>query len=666
MPPQTTNSPVDPQAMAVRKPTHVQYDFTAIPAYFRARPQWVIWRYMMKNGTRWTKVPVQITGEPASSIDPATWTTFEVARVVAEMSDSPFDGIGYCIAPDEDIVGVDVDHAVDAHGTLNDAARTLSRNLSSYTELSVSGTGIHIFAFGTKPGPRCKNTEAGVEMYARDRFLTFTGQRIEGTPPTIEHRQSVIEAMYALYFPAGAAEGSTKTTPRSPTMSDEEVLARCRQAKNRDKFERLYDQGVGDGGPSEHDFALIGMLRFYTQDAGQIERLMRGSKLVREKWDEHRPGGTYLTYSIDNALEGEFEVYAGTRAVKHDGELDIITLSSVESRDVDWLWPGRIPFGMLTLLGGVPGVGKTFITHDIAARVTQGLSWHDSAERAPNGDVIFLAAEDTLAQTVRPRLDALGADCSRVHVIRATKTADGTRMFSLADDLPKLQQAILQTDARFVVVDPLNSYLGGKTDNYSDPEVRRILTPLAQLAEELNVAVVSIMHLKKGAEDTVIYRIGGSVAFAAVMRSILFVSEDQDEEAESGRLFLTNPKMSVGPKAPTLAASITPQLTVQWEPKPIKLTAEQAMAPRRGGSGALGTAVEWLRERLQAGPQLARNIEDAAAQAGISGGTLKRARVALKVEAEPVRDPDSSYKMIAAWSWVLPKPEGQDPPTPSS
>src|SRR5215510_4680303 len=128
MPPQTTSSSVlDPQAALVPKPTHIAYDFAAIPAYFRARPQWVIWRYMMKNGTRWAKVPVQITGEPASSTDPRTWTTFEAACALAEN----FDGIGYCIAADEDIVGVDVDHAVDPDGTLNDAAQTLMRNLYS-------------------------------------------------------------------------------------------------------------------------------------------------------------------------------------------------------------------------------------------------------------------------------------------------------------------------------------------------------------------------------------------------------------------------------------------------------------------------------------------------------------------------------------------------------
>ncbi|MEX2222668.1 MAG: AAA family ATPase [Candidatus Rokuibacteriota bacterium] len=643
--------------------------FDVIPASLAGRAQWVLWRYEpVTDKDKPTKVPYCPTGERADTTDPSTWLSFAAARAVAEIPDSPCDGIGYVLTADDGLVGVDLDGVVDAAGHIHPDAAAIVARLASYTEVSPSGRGLRIFCRGVKPGPRCKTTTTAghtVEMYDRARFLTVTGGHVPGTPATIEERTDALAAVYAEWFPAPSKPATSG--PKSGALSDEEILRRRRTDGAREKFTRLYDQGDRSDypSPSEADMALMGLLHFYTQDEDQLCHLFRGSQLYRSE-----KGDDYVRRTAHAAIEGGGDTFTGRRERRAPGTLNVITLSSVAPQEIEWLWPGRIPFGMLTLIGGVPGVGKSFITNDTAARVTREFPWPDAtagAGTAPRGDVIFLAAEDALAQTVRPRLNALGADCDRVHYVRATENGDGeSRMFSLADDLPALRAVLSRTGARLVVIDPLNGYLGGKTDNYSDPEVRRLLTPLAQLAEELRIAVVSIMHLKKGAEDTVIYRVGGSVAFAAIMRSILFVSQDHDQpEHTDTRIFLTQPKTNIGRRAPTLAARITPQLTIEWEAKPVTLTAEEAMAPRRGG-GALSTAVRWLTDQLDAGPQLGRDVEAAALAAGISESTLRRGRERLRVVVSPVRDPASPYKLIAAWRWALPEPDAQQTPHPES
>jgi hypothetical protein len=340
--------------------------------------------------------------------------------------------------------------------------------------------------------------------------------------------------------------------------------------------------------------------------------------------------------------------------------LDYITLSDVKAEPVNWLWPGRIPLGMVTILAGVPRTKKSFLACDIAARVTRGFAWPASQDRAPMGEVVLLAAEDHVSQTLRPRMDALGGDCTKLKVIKAVHLKDGgKRTFSLAEDLPKLRLLVKQTGARVVIIDPLNSYLGGKMDGWKDPEVRSVLDPLKELAEELNIAMLLLMHVKKGVESEVLYRIGGSVAFAAVARAIFFLSKDQDDK---GRVLFTNPKLSVALEAPTLAFKVAPSMALEWEKEPVDISAEEAMSDRTHRATRLDQAVEWLEDHLQAGPKLVKEIEEAAGKEGISETTLKRARWKLHIIPKPQQAVEEGRKgIIGAWVWELPSTGASGP-----
>ncbi len=197
---------------------------------------------------------------------------------------------------------------------------------------------------------------------------------------------------------------------------------------------------------------------------------------------------------------------AGTGALP-----SIICASDVEPEEVQWLWPGRIALGKLTLIAGDPGLGKSFLTCDIAARVSQGLSWPDKSPALPTpAEVLFLSAEDGLEDTIRPRLDASGADCARVHFLKGVsvpKVVHGVgeaedrkiRMFGLHQDLEVLEKALeMLQNCKLVIIDPISAYMGD-TDSHKNSDVRSILGPLSDLATKYGVAVVAVSHLNKNA-----------------------------------------------------------------------------------------------------------------------------------------------------------------------
>jgi putative DNA primase/helicase len=201
----------------------------------------------------------------------------------------------------------------------------------------------------------------------------------------------------------------------------------------------------------------------------------------------------------------------------------LVCLADVEPRPVSWLWPGRIPLGRITLLVGRPGEGKSFLTTDMAARITTATPWPDGSE-CPIGSVVLISAEDDPADTIRPRLDAHYADVRRVHLLSAVrrKDADGhhERMVTLAD-LDAIEKAVKRCgDCKLIVVDPIGSFLGGRTDSHRDNEVRAVLAPIAQLAERHGPAVLVVAHRRKGTGSTADDLALGSRAFTGIARAV--------------------------------------------------------------------------------------------------------------------------------------------------
>ena len=322
----------------------------------------------------------------------------------------------------------------------------------------------------------------------------------------------------------------------------------------------------------------------------------------------------------------------------------LVCLADVEPEEVRWLWPGRFACGKFTLLIGDPGLGKSFLTLDVAARVSRGAELPNGGGGVEGG-VVLLSAEDGIADTIRVRAGAMGATLQRLHCLEAIYDPDGERFFSLDRDLPALEQAVAQTDACLVIIDPLSAYLGGGTDSYKDAEVRRVIALLTKLAERLGIAVVGVAHLTKSADRKAIHRSLGSVAFAAAARTVLAVAKDPDDEL---RRFLVAVKNNLGPEPPALAYRLVDG-RVEWEPDAVcGLHADQLLGVVvNDGEGH--DAVTFLQEELADGPVPSETLLKASNRVGISSPTLRRAKQRLGIESQKC-----GFGASGKWSWSLP------------
>ena len=333
-------------------------------------------------------------------------------------------------------------------------------------------------------------------------------------------------------------------------------------------------------------------------------------------------------------------------------------LDTVEPEDVAWLWPGRIAVGKLTLIAGDPGLGKSFVTLDIAARVSRGQPWPDAPGAPhPAGGVVLLNAEDGLADTIAPRLDAAGADRRRIvsldGVAADTRSSTSSeRGFNLRD-LPALEQAIAEVgDCRLVVIDPITSYLGA-VDSHKNAEVRGLLGPLAALAAKHNVAIVAVTHLNKSGNGPAIYRTMGSLAFAAAARAAWAVIKDKEDPRR--RLFVpvkNNLSQDTRGLAYRIEAPDGGRPCVAWQEGEVSITADDALADDRDGHGERTEredCAEWLTGLLANGPVLAREVEREAREAGHSVATLRRAKAKIKAESR-------RSVFGGPWEWSLPTP----------
>lgn len=335
--------------------------------------------------------------------------------------------------------------------------------------------------------------------------------------------------------------------------------------------------------------------------------------------------------------------------------LVIHCMADVEPEPVQWLWPERIALGKLTVIAGEPGLGKSQLTCALAAAVSTGGTWPNSEGRAPKGSVVILSAEDAPGDTVRPRLDAAGADVEKVYTITAvTEGKKGNRSFNLQTDLAALEAIVKKIgDVRLIVIDPISSYLG-KVDSHRNAELRAVLEPVGLLAARLGVAAIAITHLNKAGPGSASAnsRVIGSIAFVAAARAAYIVCRDPEDHER--RLFLPS-KNNLGRDSGGLAFKIgefsTPSgliaPAVIWSAVPVSITADQALAPA-SQAPQRDQAEDFLRDLLATGPMKTKDVEAEAKAADISWTTIRRAKDKLKITV------DKSKKMDGAWLWSLP------------
>ncbi len=273
--------------------------------------QWVCWRSEERDGKP-TKIPYSpLTSKRASSTDPDTWSGYPEA--VAAYKEYGYDGIGFVFTDADPYCGVDLDRCLDPEtGEIEPWAQEIIDELDSYTEISPSGTGVHILVRATLPEGR--NRKGRIEMYGRDRYFTMSGRHLKGTPRTVEDRQEQLLAFRRRVLgELPDADGRDAPHPMNGTrLSDQEILMKAASAENGEKFRRLwagYTSGYehdDNEGHSEADLALCAMLAFWARpDPERIDRLFRQSGLYRKKWQRI----DYRERTIARALNGRTEFY---------------------------------------------------------------------------------------------------------------------------------------------------------------------------------------------------------------------------------------------------------------------------------------------------------------------------------------------------------------------
>jgi hypothetical protein len=366
-------------------------------------------------------------------------------------------------------------------------------------------------------------------------------------------------------------------------------------------------------------------------------------RILRER---ARTGGAAALRDADVYEESD----AKARDLSAPADFVLLRAATVKPRKPEWLWRGRIAFGVLTNVEGDPGLGKSTALGDLAARLSSGRPMPGEDLAASPADVVILSAEDDPETVLRPRLEAAGAELERIHFLTAVRDAKGKLMpVSIPRDVERIESAMRSVGARLLIVDPPSAHLGREVDHFKDAAVRLALAPLQEMAARRSAAVIFNRHFNKGGGTRAIYKGGGSIAFAAAARTVLQVYADPEDD---DRRVLVVAKCNLARKAPSLMFRVEswerdPDVShIAWEGE-TERTADEMLEAQ--GRPSKSPAVDFLKAALAGGPARAADLFERAEAEGIGADALKRAKRSLGVRAS--KEPG---RLDGPWSWELP------------
>lgn len=316
-------------------------------------------------------------------------------------------------------------------------------------------------------------------------------------------------------------------------------------------------------------------------------------------------------------------------------ELQMIKMSEIQSQEVAWLWYPFIPYGKLTIVQGDPGDGKITLVLNIAAKLSKGEGIDREMKLTEPLTVIYQSAEDGLADTVKPRLEAAGANCENISVID-----ESIKSLSMIDE--RLEEAVIRTKAKLLILDPIQAYLGGGMDMNRANEARDMTKKLAALAEKYQCAIVLVGHMNKAAGNKAAYRGMGSVDFFVVARSVLLVGRVEGEANIRAIVQIKNNLAAFGhPKAFELSED-----GFHWLGD-YEITADEVLGGIAPKANKLEQAKRLLRELAETNNAMQSNeIFNLAEEQGISRRTLENAKKELGIRARRINN---------SWYWELDK-----------
>ena len=326
---------------------------------------------------------------------------------------------------------------------------------------------------------------------------------------------------------------------------------------------------------------------------------------------------------------------------RDEPNLKLINMEQVEIEKIDWLLYPFIPFGKVTIVQGDPGEGKTTMVLQIIAKLTKGEAVLPSGSDEPALEektmalepvnVIYQTAEDGLGDTIKPRLLSAGADCSRVMVID-----DDDQALTMMD--ARLEEAIIQTKARLVVLDPIQGFLGTAVDMHRANEIRPLMKRVAVLAEKYHCAIILIGHMNKNSNGKSSYRGLGSIDFQAAARSVLIVGRIKDEPEIR---VVCHVKSSLAPEGKSIAFRLDKDIGFEWIGE-YDISADDLLSGENRGQ-KIRSAKEFLKEVLASGSVAQTKVAEEAESRGIKKKTLWNAKKELEID---------SVKIGNQWSYV--------------
>jgi len=462
-----------------QRPSVEPPNIDGIPAYVRRFPHWVLWKFDWVEDS-WAKVLYDVrTMQRAATDNPETWATFD--QSVQSYSDQPdsFDGIGFVFSTKDDLCGIDFDNCIHDGELLEGRVEWLEL-FDSYTELSVSGTGLHVIVRGAW-GKGRRRKDPDLEVYDRLRYFTFSGRSF-GETKAIRWRQAELEEFKSRLFPEVEREARPVSVP--VTKSTDELLRLAFKARNGDSIERLYHGAIGEygGDDSAADLALCSKLAFWSGGNPVIlDEMFRGSRLYRDKWDKRHSadGRTYGQMTVDKALEscttfftpngheptpteeqpkGIYRVSAlrekvfalhktGRQPGEHPGWEGLASLYTIK----------RKQFSVLT---GIPGAGKSAVLDNLLINLAINSGWKFavcSVENQPIEDHLSVLLE---IYTGEPFNDGPTPRMTRSTIEKSLEWFEKHFVFVLPDEdkrtLPGIIELVNELQVDGVVVDPWN------------------------------------------------------------------------------------------------------------------------------------------------------------------------------------------------------------------
>lgn len=664
-------------------------NYSNIPAELKALNQWVCWQFY--GGRK-----LAISATTGQSKDwPHNLADFETAQAYAEQRGL---GLGFAFNNQSEFLGVDLDGCRNPEsGLIESWAISILDQLPSFREISPSRTGLRIICRGhvahNLPTIVCGEAIHGgkrqqIEFFTTTGYTTITGLLATNLPNYDINNVDCL-AFYQwlnpdFVLPNHSVNNSAINNPGGE--ADESVL------KQAAAYLATIPGAIsGQGGHNSTFTAACKLIHGFNLTPAQALPLLQewnqkcvppwSKKELQHKLDEAnkcqdmegKPRGYLLRAKLP--LEDAFIAIARannshfvdskqpckvgskkdqtpTRSKSKSSKtpiekrtLSVQRFSDIDPQEVVWLWKNRIALGKLTLIVGEPGLGKTFVAIDIASRVSAGADYPDGSP-CEQGKVLFLTCEDGPGDTIRPRLDAHGADVVHVMNVRGVETKDGVMEFiDFGAHLETIEEYLKDNPGvRLFVIDPISAFLGDRIDSHNNTSVRSILGPICELAERYGMSVVGITHLAKK-DTTAINRVIGSIAFVAAARAAWLVAQDDDDADR--RLFL--PIKNNLAKVNGLAYRIIDG-RCQWEDGEVLVAADDigddSFSPR-------DEAKQWLEAKLAKGPVGAKQLFRDATGDGISQRTLKRAKKELGIESTKVGD---------SWCWCLAAQPPSEPP----